>query len=97
MRLDATSRIACPPEVLTRVIDGEAVLLHLGSGAYFGMNDVATRAWEILRGEAKGVPFEQLRSTLLAEFDVEPSVLETDLRALVADLARQQLVTIAHE
>ena len=30
------------------LLDGEAILLHLGSGTYFGMNEVATRAWELI-------------------------------------------------
>ena len=36
------------PDVVCREIEGEAVLLHLGTGIYFGLNAVGTRIWQLL-------------------------------------------------
>lgn len=90
-RVTENARLNCPPEVLSRVLDGEAVLLHLGSGTYFGMNEVATRAWEMI---VAGTTFETLCESLEQEFEVEGVELESDLREFVDALRAKQLVTV---
>jgi hypothetical protein len=92
MEIADTDRLTCPAEVLSRVLDGEAVLLHLGSGTYFGMNEVATRAWELIVG---GTTFAGLCSSLREEFEVPDEELERDLREFVDALSTKQLITIA--
>lgn len=84
-------RLVCTPEVLTRVLDGEAVILHLGSGTYFGMNPVATRAWEHI---VAGTTFAALCEKLEQEFDVPEEELIADMRAFVAELIDQNLVSV---
>lgn len=81
----------CPPEVLSRVLDGEAVLLHLGSGTYFGMNEVGSRAWELIQRQPT---FGELLTTLLSEFDVEEAALAKDLAEFVGKLVDANLVVI---
>lgn len=91
MSIEDSAKLSVPPEVLSRVLDGEAVLLHLGSGMYFGMNEVASRAWEeIVTGTTLGA----LTSTLLKEFEVERAALAADLERFVRALEEKQLVTI---
>ncbi|MFO0615062.1 MAG: PqqD family protein [Polyangiaceae bacterium] len=92
MQLADSSKLTVPPEVLSRVLDGEAVLLHLGSGTYFGMNEVASRAWEEI---VKGTTLAALVTTLLAEFDVERATLVGDLDRFVRALLDKSLITIA--
>ena len=77
-----TTKIARSEGVLSRVLDGEAVLLDTEGGAYFGLNAVGTRVWELI-GEA-GATEAALMTALLREFDVGPDVLARDL----ADLLR---------
>jgi hypothetical protein len=91
MALARDSRIVCPPEVLSRVLDGEAVLLHLGSGTYFGMNEVATFAWERI---TKGTTFGELLDATVAEFDVQEDVARGDLERLVTGMIEKKLVTV---
>ncbi|NUP07091.1 MAG: PqqD family protein [Polyangiaceae bacterium] len=91
MQIAITDRLTCPPEVLSRVLDGEAVLLHLGSGTYFGMNEVATRAWEMI---VSGTTFASLCSSLEEEFEVESNDLERDMREFVGALIDKRLVTV---
>jgi len=91
MQLDANDRLTCPPEVLSRVLDGEAVLLHLGSATYFGMNEVASRAWELI---TVGTTLAALCSALRAEFEVPDDELERDLREFVAALSTKKLIAV---
>ncbi len=90
--IDDASKLTCPPEVLSRVLDGEAVLLHLGSGMYFGMNEVATRAWELVQ---KGTTYGALVTQLLEEFEVDEATLRADLGRFVALLVEKKLVVSA--
>ena len=92
MTFPSEARITCPPEVLSRVLDGEAVLLHLGSGVYFGMNEVATFAWEKM---TKGTTYGEIRDAVLAEFEVTRDALEADLEKFVSALVEKKLVQIS--
>jgi hypothetical protein len=78
--------------VVSRVIEGEAVLLDLASGRYLGMNQVATRVWELL-GEGKD--YGTLRAALLAEFEVPADVLDADLDQLLADMTARGILCAA--
>ena len=92
MAIPESARLSCPPEVLSRVLDGEAVLLHLGSGVYFGMNEVATFAWEKM---TRGTTFGEVLSALLAEFEVTEETLRSDLERFVSALVEKKLISVA--
>lgn len=81
-------RFTCPSDVLNRVIDGEALLLNLDSGTYFGLNEVASCVWErIVAGATVG----EMASLVVAEFDVSEEVARRDLDALLLALVERGL------
>ncbi len=82
-------RFVRSPDVVSRVLDGEAVLLDLASGKYLGLNDVATRVWELL---GEGQTLAAIRAALLDEFDVAPEVLDGDLERLLGDMQARGLI-----
>ena len=73
---------------------GEAVILNFESDGYFGLDPVGARVWSLIQ-EPKKV--NEVRDTLLKEYDVEPSVCERDLFALLQDLAVEGLIEIKDE
>ena len=77
-------------DVVYREIDGEAVLLDLGSGRYFGLNAVGTRAWAVLAG---GGSVDDAIAAIAAEFDAPDAEIAGDVRALVSDLVARGLLT----
>jgi hypothetical protein len=83
--------VEIPDDVVFRNLEGEAVLLNLQSGTYFGLDPVGTAAWLLVAedGRLRHV-FEQM----LREFEVAPEVLEEDLLDLVRRLATEGLVTV---
>jgi hypothetical protein len=85
------TRIVASPDVVHRELDGEAVLLNLETGMYFGLDEVATRLWQCL-GEA--IDLGRIHQALLDEYDVVPDRLEADLIRLVTELADQGLVHV---
>lgn len=80
------------PEVVFETLDGEAVLLNLETGIYFTLNDTGTRIWELL-GEHDG-DLEEVRRTMLEEYEVEPEALDADLEELIAELEARRLVNV---
>jgi coenzyme PQQ synthesis protein D (PqqD) len=88
--LDAAVHI--PEDVVFRELDGEAVILNLQSGMYFGLDAVGTRIWQLLDTH------RTLRRTLEAlekEFDAPPERLESDLTDFVGELHARGLVAVA--
>lgn len=86
-----TARISIPDDVLFQNLDGEAVLLNLQSGKYFGLDLVGTRVWNLLV-EHGALPTTY--QTLLKEYEVDADRLQSDLLALVDQLAAHGLIRL---
>ena len=74
--------------VYRRLADGEAVLLHLGSGAYHELNAVGALLWELLDGR-RDLP--SLTAELAEVVEDPPPDLETVVASFVADLRQRDL------
>jgi Coenzyme PQQ synthesis protein D (PqqD) len=86
------SSVAIGDDVVSRDLEGEAVILNLESGTYFGLNSVGTRIWSLLQEQAS------LRRTfelLQQEYDVEPERLKADILRLVEELRSNELLRVA--
>jgi hypothetical protein len=86
-----TSRVRRSAEVLHRDIDGETVLVDLGSGRFFGLDPVGARVWDGLGTETTAAA---LVDRVVAEFAVARPRAEKDVLALLGDLAAKGLVEI---
>jgi hypothetical protein len=76
-------------EQVSSQVEGETVILHMGSGTYFGLDQVGTHVWEQLREPRT---LAELRDGVVARFEVAPERAERDLQRLLADLEDQGLV-----
>jgi hypothetical protein len=79
------------PDVLFRELAGEAVLLNLASGVYYGLDAVGTRVWALL---SERRTLDQVCAQLLVEYDVDADTLGRDVTALVSDLCEKGLVLL---
>jgi len=79
-------------DVLFQEVGGEAVLLHLASEQYFGLDPVGTRIWELIDGQAS---LQTIRSALCTEYDADAARIGEDLIALAGALAEAGLVRTA--
>jgi hypothetical protein len=82
-------RLTPSPDVLSQTVVGESVLLDLRSQKYFGLNDVGTRAWQLLQ-ETDDVA--AIHARLLTAYDVAAHQLERDLDELFGRLLDAGLV-----
>ena len=89
--LTLQTQVVPSPDVVHRELDGEAVLLNLGTGMYFGLDEVGTRVWSCL---SESTDLAAIHRTLLDEYEVAADRLEADLIELVGALAERGLVHV---
>ena len=85
------SKITIPPDVIFRDLDGEAVILNLETGQYYGLDEVGTRLWNLLAEHGQA---QLAYQTLLQEYDVSEEQLEQDILALLDKLSFHGLARI---
>ena len=86
------TRVSVPAGVMFRDLDGEAVVLELDSGRYYGLNETGTRMWLLLLEHGEVEP--ALRA-LLDEYDVPEDRLRTDFLDFVEALVSQRLLLVS--
>ncbi len=86
-----SSCVTVPAAVVFRDLGDEAVVLHTGTGRYYGLDEVGTRMWTLLAGARviKGAC-----RGLYEAYDVAPAVLEGDLLTFVRHLAEHGLLVV---
>jgi len=71
------------PDVLSQEVHGETVLLDLAGETYFGLNEVGTRIWQLLKQDHG---FKDMLDVLEQEFDGSHERLQADVSQLMDDL-----------
>jgi hypothetical protein len=90
-KLSRTSIVVTAKDQVWCDLVGEAVILDLKSGVYFGLDPVGARVWSLIQ-EPKTVG--AVVEALLQEYDVEPSRCEADVLALLEELANRALLEV---
>jgi hypothetical protein len=91
--IDLGDTIVATSEQVSCDVEGEAAILNLKNGVYYGLNPMGARIWSLIQEPRQ---FAQLRDQLLAEYEVEAGRLETDVRTLLTDLAEHGLIEVKH-
>ncbi len=87
MALTFDSTISISPDVMIRKVGEESVLLDLKTERYLGLDEVSARFWD-----TEGGSIQSAYEILLAEFEVAPERLRTDLEDFVQELIQLGLV-----
>jgi Coenzyme PQQ synthesis protein D (PqqD) len=86
-----TSIVVAAKDQVSCDLAGEAVILNLKSGIYYGLNPVGARVWSLIQ---QPQTVRTVLETLLEEFDVELNRCQRDLFALLEDMASKDLIVI---
>jgi hypothetical protein len=89
--ISPSSIVVCTDENLYCDLQGEAVVLNIQSGIYFGLNTLGARIWELIQKPAK-VSF--VRDELVKEFDIHPANCEADLLVFLKQLQANALIMV---
>lgn len=89
--LDADTTLVASSQQVSTTLSGEAVILHVANGLYYGLTQVGARAWELLQQPAT---LQQVVDTVVAEFAVEPATAKADILALATELQAKGLLDV---
>lgn len=89
-----SSVVAVSTEQISSDLGGEAVILNLKSGVYFGLNEVGVTVWNLIQ-EPHTV--SEIKETLLEEYEVEIEHCQSDLMTLLVKLFAAGLIVINNE
>ena len=90
-RIQGDERFRIPDDVVFREVAEESMILHLGSGIYFGLDEVGTRAWQLL---AEHGSVDAVCAAMTEEFDASPATIRADVMALIDDLLAKNLLEV---
>ena len=82
------------PKLVTETINGEAIIVHLDSGAYYSLCDSACFLWERLQ---TGSSVSRLAAQIRGQYTGVEESLEVALGAFIADLQADGLVLLTPE
>jgi len=83
--------ICAVKDQVTCDLSGEAVILQLQDGMYYGLDPIGAFIWKLIQTPKT---IAEIRDAILEEYDVTPEQCEADLRALLEDMKEQRLVTV---
>jgi hypothetical protein len=80
------------PKVVAEVFDGEGVIVHLGTGLYFSLDELGTPLWSLIEA---GCDEAALCALLVDDAAMAPDEAEHRVRTLLAELADEDLIVVA--
>ena len=89
--MNLNQNITLSPEVISQEVSGETVLLDLESENYFGLDEVGTRIWQLIK---ETNDLAAIYQTLLTEYDVSEERLQQDLDTLLGEITKLGLITL---
>lgn len=87
---DNHTRFRVNPETTGKVIDGEAVIIHLGTGVYYSLNPSGSYLWELI---SQGWDHAAVVRALAARYGIAGDQARRDVEALAARLLEEGLIT----
>jgi Coenzyme PQQ synthesis protein D (PqqD) len=80
------------PHVVHETIDGETILIHLGTGTYYSLDGLAGEIWGLLTaGSSDGAAIEHIE----ARYDADARIVAESVTSLVEELLQEGLLVQA--
>jgi hypothetical protein len=92
--ITATMTVVASKEQVSCDLAGEAAILNLSNGFYYGLGPVGARIWNLIQ---TGVRVSAIRDAIVREYNVEAERCENDLLALLGELEAHKLIEVRDE
>ena len=89
--MNINQTVTLSPDVISQEVSGETVLLDLESEHYFGLDEVGTRIWQLIKETGD---LTTIYNTLLDEYTVPGDRLQQDLETLLTEIEKLGLITM---
>lgn len=83
------TRIARSQDLVYCELEGEAVILNLRDGVYYGLDPVGTSIWEKIQ---QPITYAALLDALIEEYDIDRPQCEKDVTELLRELEGKGLI-----
>lgn len=88
------SIIVITKEQISSELAGEAVILNLKSGVYYGLNPVGASIWSLIQ---KPTSVKEIRKAILEEYNVDFEQCDRDVKALLEQLQAEGMIEVQDE
>jgi Coenzyme PQQ synthesis protein D (PqqD) len=75
-------------------LNGEAAILGLNKGVYYGLDPIGAKVWSLLQQPRR---VSEIRDAVLQEYEVEPERWQKDLLSLLERLQAEELIEVRNE
>lgn len=85
------NRVILNQELLQSEIDGETIMMSIDNGKYYGLNNVASRIWEIIKDEPV---YSEIIEKLLEEYNIDKDQCEEETTVFLESLIEKKIIKI---
>jgi hypothetical protein len=89
--ISTATRIARPEDLLFTEVDGEAVLMSVENGRYYGLDPIGTEIWRRMEHPTR---VAALIDGLRGNYDGDPDTIETEVLIFLNRMMEQELIEI---
>ena len=89
--LSGQSVVVAAKDQVSCDLQGEAAILNLANGVYYGLDLIGAQVWTLLQQPRR---VEEIRDAVLREYEVEPERCQSDLLALLERLQSEGLIEV---
>lgn len=89
-----SARVRAAKDQISCDLAGEAVILQLADGVYYGLNEVGARVWSLIQEQCS---IGEIQSVIEDEYDVDAEQCGEDLQTLLRQLENKGLIVIQKE
>ena len=92
--VNLSTTVQASDDVVVSQLDDEIVMMSIEKGAYYGLDEIGSRVWELL---AAPRTVSEICDTLVQEYDVARAQCEQDMQEWFTELAGEDLIRIIDE
>lgn len=81
-------------EHLSCDLNGEAVILSLKNGKYYGLNTVGSSIWSAIQSP---LSFEEIAVAVLDEYEIDDATCGKEIKLFLQNMKREELLEIIDE
>lgn len=93
MPLSEQSVVVATKDQVSCDLDGEAAILHIKKGVYYGLDPVGAWVWKLIQ---KPQRVGEIRDAMLQSYDVESEQAQRDVVSLLEDMLAQGLIEVRY-
>jgi len=89
--LSTDTQLKQNPSICSREFDGETVMMNESLENYFGLDEIGTRIWQLLKEQ---LSLTELCQKLTEEYDVEPKQCLADITPFIEELLKDNMLVV---